>query len=346
MRRRLAILAVGLPTVFAFGPRGEGTEPLQRFEFSRARMGTEFRIVLYATDSLEASVAAASAFARIADLEQRLSDYRPDSELSRLGTTAGMDQAVRVSDDLWTVLVESQRWAHRSGGAFDITIGPLTRLWRWARRRGQLPLPDRLAAARESVGYAHVRLDSLAQSVTLERPGMQLDLGGIAKGYAADAALTVLRERGVPRALIDAGGDVVAGDPPPGQPGEPGWRVEISGLDAAGRPTREVRFLTRAAIATSGPSYQFLEADGVRYSHIVDPRTGLGLTHQLEVTVFAPSGMQADALASAVSVLGPDAGLELAEKTPGVEARVLVPGGDNFVLRETSPSRDFSPSLP
>jgi thiamine biosynthesis lipoprotein len=343
---RLAVLAAGLPAVFAFGPRGEGTDPQHRFEFSRVGMGTEFRIVLYATDSLEAREAAASAFERIADLDQRLSDYRPDSELNRLGMTAGKDQAVRVSGDLWTVLAEAQRWAHRTGGAFDVTIGPLTRLWRWARRRGQLPLPDRLATSHEPVGYTHLRLDSLAHSVTLERPGMRLDLGGIAKGYAADAALAVLRDRGVPRALIDAGGDVVAGDPPPGQPGEPGWRVEISGLDDEGRPTREVRLLTRAAIATSGPSNQSLEADGVRYSHIVDPRTGLGLTHDLEVTVFAPTGMQADALASAISVLGPDEGLDLAEKTPGVEARLLVPGGDRFVLWETSPSGGLSPSLP
>lgn len=330
---QLGILAAGIPIAFALAPRGGDSDSPRRFEFSRPQMGTQFRIVLYATDSLDAAEAAAEAFARVEELEQGLSDYRPDSELSRLGATAGMDQAVGVSDDLWTVLAESQRWASRTGGAFDVTIGPLTRLWRWARRRGRLPSADQLQAAREPVGYTHMRLDSATHSVTLQRPGMRLDLGGIAKGYAADEALATLRRRGIPRALIDAGGDIVVGDPPMG---EPGWRVEMSGVDGSGRPTRDQHVLTRAAIATSGASYQFLEIDGVRYSHIVDPRTGVGLTHQLEVTVIAPTGLQADALASVISVLGSEEGLELAEQSPGVEARVLEPLGDRFVLREAA----------
>jgi thiamine biosynthesis lipoprotein len=342
-RWQLAVLAAGLPIAFALAPRGGDSDSPHRFEFSRAQMGTEFRIVLYAADSLDASEAAVSAFARVEELEQALSDYRPDSELSRLGATAGMGQAVRVSNDLWTVLAESQGWARRTGGAFDVTIGPLTRLWRWARRRGHLPSADQLEAAREPVGYAHMRLDSATRSVTLQRPGMRLDLGGIAKGYAADEALATLRGRGIARALIDAGGDIVVGDPPVG---EPGWRVEMSGVDGSGRLTRELRVLSRAAIATSGASYQFLEIDGVRYSHIVDPRTGVGLTHQIEVTVIARTGLEADALASVISVLGSEEGFELAEEDPGVEARVLEPRGDSFVLRETTAASRAPAQLP
>jgi len=148
---------------------------------------------------------------------------------------------------------------------------------------------------------------------------MRLDLGGIAKGYAADEALRVLRKSGINRALVDAGGDIALGNPPPEKPG---WRIGIAPLEADGPPS-QVLLLSRVAVATSGDTWQYVQIGSRRYSHLVDPRTGLGLTDHSSVTVIAPEGITADGLASAVSVLGPEKGLKLVEATPGTAAFIV-----------------------
>jgi thiamine biosynthesis lipoprotein len=282
-------------------------------------MAVPVRIVLYAPENAAATRAAEAAFSRIRQLNAILSDYDPESELRRLSSAAAEGKAVPVSKDLWQVLSQSQELSRRSAGAFDVTVGPAVRLWRRARRRHALPSPQRLRAARKLVGYQFVRLDSQHRAVELLKPGMQLDLGGIAKGYAVDEALAVLRQQGIGRALVDAGGDIVVGDPPPGKNG---WRIGVTRLKADGPPSRVV-LLSRAAIATSGDTWQYVEIGGRRYSHIVDPHTGLGLTDHSSVTVVAPKGILADGLASAVSVLGPKKGLELIDATPGAAALII-----------------------
>lgn len=271
-----------------------------RYAFTQGKMGTEFRIVLYAPDSAQAVSAANAAFARVDELNDRLSDYLPDSELNRLSRTAGLDSLVPVSDDLWRVLTASADIARQTGGAFDPTVGRLTRLWRRAMRRNVLPTPSEIDSALRTVGYAALHFDPESQRVQLGTPGMRLDLGGIAKGYAADEALAVLSRHGYPSAMVDAGGDVALGSPPPGTAG---WRIAVPSTDTTGVPVTEVILATHAALATSGDTYRFMTVDSVRYSHILDPATGLGLTHHRIVTVAAPSGMLADALASAFSVL-------------------------------------------
>jgi len=217
------------------------------------------------------------------------------------------------------VLTRAQLLSQRSGGAFDVTVGPVVRLWRRARRRREMPSAERLQAARVLVGYALVRLDPDRRAVELAKSGMRLDLGGIAKGYAADEALAMLRERGVGRALIDAGGDIRLGDPPPNRRG---WLIGVAPLERDARPSRYL-WLSRVAIATSGDTWQYVEIDGRRYSHLVDPRTGLGLTDHSSVTVIAPDCITADSLASAASVLGPDRGLKLIDETPGAAALIV-----------------------
>ena len=319
MGRGLWAVGYGL-MLMVMGCTASPEAPLARYAFSHPQMGTEFRIVLYAPDSALAGRAAAAAFRRIDTLNQRLSDYLSDSELNRLSATAGTGQAVPVSDDLWMVLQAAQPLAEQAEGAFDVTVGPMTRLWRWARRRNQLPPPDELAEARQAVGFRHLRLDSLAQTVELRQPGMRLDLGGIAKGYAVDEALAMLGTYGLTRALVDGGGDLVVGAPPPDAEG---WPIEVSGVDGAGEVVPEARLLAEAAIATSGDTYRFVEVDGVRYSHLLDPHTGMGLTHRSLVVVIAPTGMEADALASAVSVLGVERGEGLVAGRPGVSVRVI-----------------------
>ena len=304
------------------GNEATATEPLERYEFLQIRMGIPVTIVLYAERQATANHAAKAAYDRIKELDRILSDFDPDSELSRLCTDAEPGIPQGVSPELMQVLTAAQELSHRTGGAFDVTVGPIVRLWRIARRRESLPDDDRLHAALESVGYRNVVLHEAQHHVELALSGMQLDLGGIAKGYAADEALRVLQAHGVTRALIDAGGDVVAGDPPPERDG---WRVEIEDFrsEAPSNSLPRILNLANAAVATSGDAYQFLEVDGVRYSHIVDPRTGLGLTTPSSVTVIAPTGMAADSWASAVSVLGPSLGLRLIEETPDTESYIV-----------------------
>lgn len=283
-------------------------------------MGMEFRVVLYAPDAAAARQAVDAMYRRVSALNLVLSDYEEDSELTRLNRTAGSGRAVPVSLDLWRVLVEGQRWAQRTHGAFDMTVGPVVQLWRRARRQHELPPPDRLERARAAVGYVYLELDPPRRAVRLMRPGMRLDLGGIAKGYVLDEALRVLEQHGLRRALLQAGGDLVVGESPPGRPG---WRVETTAPDGGGAPPPESLLLRRCALATSGDRFQYVEIGGVRYSHIVDPRTGVGLTDHSQVAVIARRGMTADALATALSVLGPSNGIELVEATPGAAARVV-----------------------
>lgn len=290
---------------------------LRRHTFTHVQMGTLFRIVIYTPDSTQARSAAAAAFARVDELNQIMSDYLPDSELNRLSATAG--QPVPVSADLWQVLELSVKASRLSRGAFDVTVGPFVNLWRRSRRQLQLPSAEALAKARQTVGYRHLRLDPENRTVQLLVPGMRLDLGAIGKGYAVDEALKVLQRQDISSALVDGGGNVVVSQPPPGRKG---WQVAV-GL--AGQQTADTtRFLSLrcAAIASSGDLYQYVELEGERYSHIVHPQTGLGLTHQREVTVLAPNGTTADWLSTALSVLELEEGKKLLKKVRKAEASI------------------------
>ena len=289
-----------------------------RYEASEIHMGTRFHVILYASDPQAAQTALRATFARIGQLDEMLSDYRSHSELNRLSRTAPSDRFVPVSSELFEVLRFAQSVSRHSDGAFDVTVGPLTRLWRRARRKKRLPTNANLAKARAAVDFRAVRLDVAHTSIQLMRPRMRLDLGGIAKGYAVDEALRCLREHRIQRALVDGGGDIAVGEPPPGKIA---WAIAVAELDPDAVPRRFLK-LRNQAVATSGDARQFVEIDGRRYSHIVDPRTGLGLPHRSRVTVVAGNGALSDSLASAVSVLGPERGLSLVERLPGIEAQV------------------------
>ncbi len=263
-------------------------------------MGTLFRVVVYAKSATQARTGFDAAFARARELDGRLSDYREDSELNRL-CRAGRAQ---VSDDLFDVLRTGLDLARDSGGAFDPTLGPLTRLWRESRRNGRLPDAPALAEARRRTGWRKVRMDARTRTVTLEVPGMQLDLGGIAKGFAADHMIVALRRLGLPRALVAASGDIAVG--------EGSWTVEVAG---------SIRTLANGGVSTSGPAEQFVEIGGVRYAHIVDPRTGIGLVNAKTVGVIAPSATLADALATAAVVLDDPGASRLAGRRKAVLLR-------------------------
>jgi thiamine biosynthesis lipoprotein len=310
---------------FVWGPVPNHATPseataLARFEFAQPQMGVPFRIVLYAPNAVAASNAAHAAFARIAALNHIMSDYEDDSELTRLSRTAGSGRVVRISDDLWRVLVAGQAFARRTSGAFDLTVGPVVQLWRRARRQHELPDPAKLKAALQAVGHRKVVLDARHRTAQLLVPGMRLDLGSIAKGDAADQALSVLRAHGLTRALVAGGGDLAAGDPPPGKRG---WRIEIAPLDVTNAPPQKFVWLANAGLATSGDLFQHVEIEGRRYSHIVDPHTGIGLTDHSLVTVIAPDCLTANGLSTSASVLGPKAGLKLVESTRRAAAHIV-----------------------
>ena len=292
---------------------------LNRFEFTQTEMAVPIRIVLYAADDTTAAAAARAAFSRFHDLNASMSDYDPQSELRRLCYASSEGRAVWVSDDLWRVLVRAIELAKRSDGAFDVTVGPLVHLWRNARRTKELPSPKSIQAAKSRVGYQWVRLHPDRQAVELLRPKMRLDLGGIAKGYAVDEALKAIRKRGITRAMVEAGGNIGLGDPPPGRPG---WRIGIAPPDAHS-PAREYLSLARVAISTSGDLWQYAVIGGVRYSHLIDPHTGMALTDHGSVTVVGRDGLSTDGLSSAVAILGPEKGLKLVDNTPGAAAFIV-----------------------
>jgi thiamine biosynthesis lipoprotein len=286
----IVVVATGLAAA------GAQSEP-SRFEFAEVHMGMPVRLVLYAEEERDARGAARAAFARIAALDAALSDYRPDSDVNRVSNRAG--SWVPVPAGVYAVLERAQQIARVTGGAFDPTVGPVVALWREARRTGRLPDSAVLEQARALVDWRRLELDPGRQMARLSTPGMRLDLGGIAKGFVLDEARRALRRTGVTRALIEAGGDIVAGDAPPGLTG---WRVAVPGVTGAlaGRAAA----LANAALASSGPSAQFVQVEGVRYSHVVDPATGYGVTGDAVVHVIAPDGATADALATAIGVIG------------------------------------------
>jgi len=319
------------------------TDELERFEFTEPQMGVPFRIVMYAPDRSAADFAARAAFDRIRRLNDILSDYDTDSELSRQSQTAGSGQAVKISDELWFVVKRSQELARRIERSLVVTVGPAVSIWRKARREKRLPDPAKLARALEAVGYQKLRLDPRRRTARLLAPYMRLDLGAIAKGYAVDEALKILRSRGVTRALVSGGGDMAAGDPPPDKAG---WRIELAALDVTNAPAARFVLLANAGLATSGDLFQHLEIDGKRYSHIVDPRTGMGLTDHSLVTVIAPDGMTADSLATAVSVLGPEKGIELIEQTKNAAASIVRIPGDTIQMTESTRFKKYYDATP
>lgn len=319
--------------------KGEGPE---RFQFREPHLGTIVDLTLYAPSETVANDSARAAFARIEELNRILSDYNPDSEVMRLCRTAGTGQVVPVSQELFDVLAKSNEISRQTDGAFDVSIGPVVKLWRAARRQKKLPAEDQLAAARELVDWREIRLDAKARTVELRKKGMLLDFGGIAKGYIADQTRAVLVQRGIRQCLVAVAGDIAVGDAPPGRDG---WRIGVAPLDKPdGQPSRYLR-LANCSVSTSGDAFQFVEIAGVRYSHIVDPATGLGLTHRSSVTVVAADGATSDGLDTALSVLGPERGMKLIEKSPGTAALFVLATDDGPSVTESSGFSKFVDSV-
>lgn len=311
--------------------------PLVRISGGRKLMGVPWTVTVHAATAAAGERGVAAALDEVERLEAILSDYRPDSELSRLSAAAPMESPVPVSDEMWKVLTRAVAFRDSSAGAFDPTVGPLTTLWRQSRRSGALPTPAKLDAARAAVGAGALVLVDTPRGVRLTRPRMRLDLGGIGMGYAIDRALAILSEQGIDSALVDASGDVGASAPPPG---EEGWRIAIDPIPGTPAAMTGQILLANAAITTSGDARQSVVIGGRRYSHIVDPRTGIGIDGPAAVTVIAADATTADALATAANVLGPVRGRTLLENQAGCAGRfVSVEGEGERFVREVQTSR-------
>jgi thiamine biosynthesis lipoprotein len=305
---------------------------LQRFEFEQPQMGLPFRLVFHAESQTVANAAARAAFARVAELNQIFSDYEDDSELTRLSRTAGSGRTLKVSEELWRLLVIAQAMSRRSDGAFDITVGPLVQVWRRARRQRELPAPEIIAEAKSRVGWEKLVLDPRARAAKLLVSGMRLDFGSIAKGRALDEALRILRQHGITRALVTGSGDMAIGDPPPDRAG---WRIELAPLDAPGAPPTHFLSLRNCGFATSGDLFQHIELGGKRYSHIVDPRNGQAMTDHSLVVVIARDCVTANSLSTTTCVIGPTRGLQLIRSTRDAFARVVRKPGERIEAVES-----------
>lgn len=319
------------------------TTALTRHEFSHLAMGVRVNAVVYASDVRSARESVASAFGEISRLDQLLSDYRPESQLSLVNARAGQGLGLgttEIDPAFAEVLGNSLLVAERTDGAFDPSVGPIVQLWRAARKSQRLPDPAAVSAAVACVGWRDIELAGIPEhpTVSLRKPGMKLDPGAFAKGYAAQRAVESLRARGVDHAMIAIAGDISCSLPPPGQPG---WRIAVSHGGSA--PDRVFTLLlSNQAVSTAGDTEQFIEIDGKRYSHIVDPRTGLGLTNRAAAIVVSPDATIADALDTALCVAGLDRFEVVMAEFPGCQARLeaLAPDGTR-TSKETSGFREL-----
>ena len=299
--------------------RGKASEV---FVFQQPHMGCLFTLKLVAANEQEAESASQAVSKRIEEIEQVCSDYRPDSESSFLGAAAGHQQEMKLSPDLQDLLVASEHWWQWSGGAFDVTLGPCTRLWRTSRKSQTLPDSPTLTEALAATGFSKLHFSASAKTVRLDRAGMVLDFGGIAKGYALDAATQLLKTKfNLRHFLIDAGGQIAAMGCPPGKDA---WHLAIEKLPEENEDAPDVVLkLSNAHLATSGDLNQKVTIRGKHYAHILDPKTGLGLTYTIQASVIAGDGSTADALATALCIMEESEAKAKLAQFPKVAVRVL-----------------------
>ena len=290
--------------------------PDQLFYESRPAMGTSFEIYLYAPDRERATELFEVAFDEIERVEQALSNYRSSSELSRINANAA-DSPVTTDPEVFALLARALDYSQRTDGAFDVTVGKLMKAWGFFRGAGRYPSAEELARARAQTGWQNVRLDNRMRSIYFLKRGIELDLGGIGKGYALDRVATLLREAGVKAALISSGSSSIYAIGAP--PRKAGWTVSV--FDPLDR-TRSLStvLLKDHSLSTSGSYEKFFRLNGRTYCHIMDPRTGRPVEGMLQTTVITPEATDSDALSTAVFVMGPRQSARLLNQTAGAAA--------------------------
>lgn len=296
------------------GPGGRAA-PEGWFSAEQPHMATVVRVELWSAQADRAQAAIAAVMAEMRRIEAKMSVHRPDSWLSRINREAAQ-QPVPLDDELYTLLARALDLSRLSQGAFDISFASAGALYNY--RTGVAPAEAELAPARAAIGHQHLRLDPQARSLRFARPGMRIDLGGLAKGHAVDRAVQLLRQHGIEHAMVSAGGDShLLGD----RRGRP-WHIAVRDPRQAGAHVA-VLPLQDVAISTSGDYERYFERDGQRHHHVLDPRTGRAAAQVRSVTIVADDGLSAEGLSKAVFVLGAQAGLALVNRLPGVDAVVV-----------------------
>jgi thiamine biosynthesis lipoprotein len=292
-----------------------------RFEDSRVSMACTYTIVVYGYESQPLARIVDSGLDEVDRIDRLMSHYKPESPLSRLNREAARGP-VAVEPELFDFLEECMKYSRQSEGAFDITVGPLMKVWGFFGGDGAVPSDGALSEARSKTGYRHLILNAREKTVQFDRPGVELDLGGIAKGYAVDRVVRLLKDQGIERALITAGGSTLYGMGAP--PGGDDWEVKIRDPIDPQKTAFPVRLRNRA-LSVSGGSEKSFEAGGVRYSHIMDPRTGRPVRDVLAAAVLTASGTAGDALDNIFYVQSIEKSRALLRRLPGTEVFLLLP---------------------
>jgi FAD:protein FMN transferase len=283
-------------------------------------MGSPFIITVFARDTEGLQAAVNKAYLRVDELNSVFSDYDSTSEISRLCHTYRVGEWYKVSNDLYYMLKISLDAARTSSGAFDVTVGNVVKLWRKAKKIKAIPNASERKVALLKTGWEHIKIDEKTHKISFNTEGVLLDFGGIVKGFAAEIVVEILTFQKFPMCLVDAGGDLSIGNKPENTEG---WQIGISVPQSDEQLMPQLLSLKNQAVATSGDMYNNVSFEGKRYSHIVNPKTGMGLTHQRNVTVISPFGNQADWLATACSVLPIKKALKLVQKYPNTELLIL-----------------------
>ncbi len=326
------VLAVALAATLTGRPSATTASSADTTRAYRYLMGTSVQVEAFGGDAETRRAAIEEAFAAIAEVDRLMSNYREDSELSAINRAAAREP-VPVSDPMLAVLQAAARVSAASSGAFDITVGPLVRLWGFHDKQPHLPSPAELAAVRPVVDYRKLLIDPVAHTVRFAQPGMELDLGGIAKGFAVELAANVLRRRGL-GGFIDAGGNqYLLGTPP----GKHQWSVGVKNPDALDHMLGVID-TAEVSVSTSADYANFLTANGRTYGHILDPHTLQPADAALSVTILSRDGTLADAMSKAAFILGPEAGIALVDSTPGMAGVIAYRKRDGTLGLAMSPS--------
>lgn len=327
------VMALGVALWLGACAVARGNE-LVRYEESRVAMACTYTIVVYGRDAASLPRIVNAGFDEIDRIDRLMSHYQADSPLSRINREAAKGP-LAVEPELYDFLKECVRYSRDSDGAFDVTVGPLMKAWGFFHGEGRLPSGAELAAARAKIGYRHLIFDDAARTVQFDQAGVELDLGGIAKGYAVDCAVALLKREGITSALVSAGGSTIYGLGAP--PGSVGWDVQ---LQDPLRPAKTALTLCLKdrALSMSGSAEKFFEIRGVRYSHIMDPRTARPVQGVLSVAVLTATGTAGDALDNVFYVAGVRRSRAYLKKLPNTEVFFFLPEGKTkWRLRRLKP---------
>ncbi len=316
---------------------------LKRFQFTENKMGSSFRIIFYHEDAEAADLVAKECFLIVDSLNMIFSDYSPESEISRL-LQFSPGQSIPVSDELHQILLIAREAWIKSDETFDISMGVLSQLWRNANSENRFPTKKEIRKAKHKTGFDKINISEEAKTITLSQKGMLLDFGGIVKGFAAQKVIEYLKSKNIFMALADAGGDIITADAPPGKQG---WTIAVNMPEQENEVWANKLELANWAVATSGDVYRFTVHKGKKYSHIIDPRTGYGITSLRNVTVIAKDGTTADWLATACSILPEQKALALVKKENAALLMAILkdvqrtPYGEKIIIHKSENFESF-----